>query len=81
MKIVTYIRTATQNKDQLNKQRELLNAYCKEHHHVIVSEFVDFGEDGNNMDRPALKALQTSVLQGAPWVGWGAGSRPIQTDS
>ena len=69
MKIVTYIRTATKNKDQLREQRELLNAYCKEHHHVIMAEFVDFGEDGNTMNRPALKALQASVLQGAPWDG------------
>lgn len=67
MKTAIYIRTASKNESLLNKQRDLLKAYCKAHHHEIVTEFVDFGVHGRDMNRPALKALLDSGLEDIEW--------------
>jgi site-specific DNA recombinase len=59
-RVAIYIRVSTLDQVEgysLDAQRERLTAYCKSQGWEDITVYMDDGESGTNMDRPALKRL------------------------
>jgi len=59
-----YIRTATDNADAVQNQKEMLYVYSKDHGYDDLRTYIDCGHTGNKINRPALNVLTNDINDG-----------------
>jgi DNA invertase Pin-like site-specific DNA recombinase len=59
-----YVRSATDNVEQIEEQEELIEDYCWEHRIRIVKTYKDIAQSGMSLQRPALNQLIADAAAG-----------------
>lgn len=61
MRVALYVRVSTKEQAEegysIGAQLEKMRLYCQSKEWIIVDEYVDPGESGGDMNRPALQKL------------------------
>ena len=61
-KVGIYIRLSREDGDKLesesvSNQRDILQRYIKEYHHILVDEYIDDGYSGTTFERPSFERM------------------------
>jgi DNA invertase Pin-like site-specific DNA recombinase len=59
-----YCRTATQDSFAIQNQKDRLLRYAEENDHTNLSWYIDNGESGTTLNRPAMKQLIADIKSG-----------------
>ena len=59
-----YSRSATNNKQAIDKQITELNSYCEENNIQNFKHYMDNHQSGANLDRPAFKEMMQDLKAG-----------------
>ena len=63
-KVALYCRSATENESAIERQRDQLLRYVRQTGYDRLSWYIDNGESGLTLDRPAMKRLLADIASG-----------------